>query len=61
MGPHTCARVVHRTVEREVPQKVAERVAERVAGEGLEGRSEVEHKTFLQDDDLMEVGVEEED
>lgn len=57
MGPHTCARVAHRTVEREVPQKVAERVA----GEGLEGRSEVEHKTFLQDDDLMEVGVEEED
>lgn len=57
MGPHTCARVAHRTVEREVHQKVAERVA----GEGLVGRSEVEHKTFLQDDDLMEVGVEEED
>ena len=54
---HTCVKVAHRTVEREVPQKMAERVA----AEGLEGRSEVEHKMFLHDDDLMEVDAEEEE
>lgn len=57
MVAHTCGREAHKTVG----MKHQYWVDEREAGGGLEDSFEMECKVFLQEDGLMELGVEEED